>query len=629
MDTLPPLEPEEPAPDGGFAAIEDLDPEPPAPARHRWRVELLVGLLLVLGLAGAGGWQWWRGASQQAAYQAGTRAAAAQNWEAARSAFAAAAGYGDADGRAAAAAQTIAERDRQYGTAVAAAQQGDWATVLQAVARIRQIARGYRSSEALDAQADAHLPAAVLSGTLALRLRVTPPGLYRYGPRGWTWLQGSDAASRVAGFCPDGEVLFDAPAPPGAPPGPASLPDSPGPGRRLLRASASGTPRAALAFDLTTALGFECTRSGVWRWQQVPNPAALLQPPGPRSGLQVAFQALGSTQILTPTLPGPAWQVVGTAPDGVHLLVAETTGLAAAGRQVRLYLTGADGSGPQLLLTHTGDLVDNTTSPDGRYALLDFRTALRTSPEITMAIVLLDTTGGRPPRELVTMRSAMGANPSGGSAGFGYPIYRFVHQGAHTGQVFLSWAENGRHVVRLFDPARPAPLLAYAFPARVDYVTVLSVAGTQGGLLLDASSQQVDHSVAEQIAYIDADNHLWDIPARTQAGYGMGWARVGAGQLLYISSGTDSMSSPIHYTLTSLPLSQLAAPPQGAIKVYTNAAPAQPARFSGAPWHLGPGLLAYLRPDGVLHVRTFDGAVDMVLGEDVAGFFDPDVYNQP
>src|SRR5689334_1843688 len=105
-----------PDPDNAYsrAVVEDLDPEPPARARHSQRRELVIGLLLVLGLAGLGGWQWWQQQSKLAAYQSGGRAAAAQDWDAAYAAYTAAGDYSDAPARAAAAGRTIAERSTQY-----------------------------------------------------------------------------------------------------------------------------------------------------------------------------------------------------------------------------------------------------------------------------------------------------------------------------------------------------------------------------------------------------------------------------------------------------------------------------------------------------------------------------------
>src|SRR5947209_6538136 len=83
------------------AEIEDLDPEPPGRAANPHRREWLLGLALVVVLAGFGLWQTAEQQSRLAHYQAGARAAAAGDWAAARAAYAAAAGYGDATQRAA------------------------------------------------------------------------------------------------------------------------------------------------------------------------------------------------------------------------------------------------------------------------------------------------------------------------------------------------------------------------------------------------------------------------------------------------------------------------------------------------------------------------------------------------
>src|SRR5690349_5073317 len=74
------------------ATIEELDPPPPAGALARaLRWERLAGLLLVLGLAGFGLWQWAGQQSRADHYRAGSAAVAALEWDSACAEFGAAA----------------------------------------------------------------------------------------------------------------------------------------------------------------------------------------------------------------------------------------------------------------------------------------------------------------------------------------------------------------------------------------------------------------------------------------------------------------------------------------------------------------------------------------------------------
>src|SRR5690349_9268504 len=124
--------------DDPVGQIEDLDPEPPRPARRAARWEVLLGLLLVGGLAGFGLVSWWAEATRLQQYQAGQRAAAIQDWETASLAYSAAGDFRGARARAVQARGLVAARDTQYTRAVRAAGAGDWLNALQASDRLQQ-----------------------------------------------------------------------------------------------------------------------------------------------------------------------------------------------------------------------------------------------------------------------------------------------------------------------------------------------------------------------------------------------------------------------------------------------------------------------------------------------------------
>src|SRR4051812_27590518 len=109
MSTWPPPESEP-----HFAAIENLDPEPDAGRRSSRRHEQIVGAGLLLVLAVFVAVQWWDPQPRLGHYQAGSRAAAIQDWDTAGQEFTVAGGYNDAAARAADAIALRDERDRLY-----------------------------------------------------------------------------------------------------------------------------------------------------------------------------------------------------------------------------------------------------------------------------------------------------------------------------------------------------------------------------------------------------------------------------------------------------------------------------------------------------------------------------------
>lgn len=190
-----------------------LDEPPPAAAggrRARWRAEMLLGLLLLLTVAGWSLADWHR-QEQRAAYNDGRRYATGRDWDNALAAFRVAGDYADAAGLAQQAAVHIVDRGRLYGAASAAAGQEDWLTALQDLRQLDTVQPNYRDSRALRLAAEAHTYRAALAGVVARRTQASPAGLYLRSDQGWVWLSGSDPASSVHGFGPGGCVLYDAP----------------------------------------------------------------------------------------------------------------------------------------------------------------------------------------------------------------------------------------------------------------------------------------------------------------------------------------------------------------------------------------------------------------------------------
>ena len=78
------------------SVVEDLDPEPEqSPSRFQLR-ELVLGLLLLVGVLGFAGWQWWSQESRQSSYARAVTALSRNDLDQARALFAGASGYRDA-----------------------------------------------------------------------------------------------------------------------------------------------------------------------------------------------------------------------------------------------------------------------------------------------------------------------------------------------------------------------------------------------------------------------------------------------------------------------------------------------------------------------------------------------------
>ena len=122
------------------AAMEDLDPEPWAPPGRGRHLEPVLGLLLVLTVVVLGVGQFWVENVHHAAYQEGSRAVEAQDWDAAQAAYAAASGYADADQRATAAGQMVRAVTALEQQAAAAIKRCDALGLARVVRRLQEIA---------------------------------------------------------------------------------------------------------------------------------------------------------------------------------------------------------------------------------------------------------------------------------------------------------------------------------------------------------------------------------------------------------------------------------------------------------------------------------------------------------
>ena len=613
---------ERPDPDDlsvGFAPIEHLDPEPGRPHAAGAR-ERIIGLILLAILVALGTWQWLGAQQGHAAYQAGVRAAAQQDWPAAAQAFQAAGSYDDAAAQARTAADNAARRDRAYAQAAAGARTGDWASVLEGVAQLRKVARGWRDSENLDALGDAHLYGAALSGTVAIRRQGSPPGLYRYADQTWNWLPGSDAHSGIIAGCADGGYIYDAPAvgsfdsrTAGAlrlGPGTALLA-----GRVFRRSTPGGADAATLIISPPHYPVVICAPGGTWAYDLSAEAPGLLARPFPSFALLPTFQPIGATRLITPVLPGPNWYTVDIAPPGDRLLVLDAGPLAPTQWTTRLALADPTGHVTTTLPSEPGSLRWWTFAPDGS-ALLAGLDSPPPGLTVTETAVLFDLRGTQPPRVLGTATGPRLEDP--GPAPFSATV---VPNGALGGQFVLAWHDaQGQHV-RIVDPTRPTAGPARDLNRLLDWVWPVPATGLGSGALLTGEpAGYPDDGSPDPLLYVDPAG-LHELSPPLPGGFVATSAAVGGGRLALVGSARAWQAPARPFVVQSIPWPAAAAGP--ATTVYSGTIDPDGDGDRGVPWHLGPGFLVVASEGGTARVHTFDGSFDQPLSRDLAGFFDP------
>ncbi len=609
----------EPAGPPAFAIIEDLDSPAPDPAHRESRREWLIGMLLVVAICGFGGWQWWEQQTRLTAYQAGARAAAAHDWDAARAAYSAAGSFADAPALAADAAHQVAERDRLYGAVERGLTTGDAASALLAARQAAAIAPRYRDLPGLQQAAEQQVYADALSGTIALRTTAAPPGLYHYGAAGWEPITGSDAASQVRGLCTDGGVLFDGPG------GGAC-------GDRTLYLGGWG-PQAGPPVPLAPGLdGFSqylCGRAGVWGigYPNAGDMALLLRAvvlPAP----QLAFEPAGDARVIAPDLPSldqGHWSTVALAPDGGSLVVARPDFYDPANPRIRVFIADPDGSRRALTdlagaPESTGLEISGSYSPDGRYIVLNLVRYIRREsaiPERHKTVLLVAADGKTPAHTLADVlldRAHPDTDLGAGAV--------FIQTGPEAGRILLLVNEPAHAHAWLLDPAQPAPAAPRLTLERINGAVVAVTPDPYSATILLSwfrlTGPDADHPAA--IALLDPAGPARVVHTPLDRGFYGTVLAVRAGRLIWAAAGR----SVAPYRLRSLPLAGLPDPLPASPAIYSGSAPPDLHVFPDAHRRLGAGLLAYVTPAHELHVRTYDGATDLLLESGVSALYSAD-----
>lgn len=624
--------------------MEDLDPEPSTRARSVRAREVVLGVLLLVGVLGWAGWQWWHGESLRRNYELGSQAVIAHRWEDARALFDAARGYRDADTRAEEAEKQIEERNKHYDLAVVHAKAGEWVVALQAAQEATAIQPDYKDLSALKAQAESHVYRQALSGTVALRLG-DDPGLYYRNADSWVRLENSDQWSDIRGSSTDGTYLYDVPSP-GWVSQPTSVPVQGQPsgsrtgslelaGRRLVAASfkdSSSPTFETLSLDPARYDYYIGGEAGVWGLRTPPYTDRYPGLPlvGCFSLCEITYEAHGSSLTSTVSI-APNMAVTYYGPQGNHLLIAEFDP-QPRNEGMSLYLTGPDGSNPQMVYTTTGAIQNALFSPNERYVLVVMIERLEgTSGK--MAVVLLDLESGAGPRTLIESDVILNPPGQGINVEEGTRLSaNFLFRGYFANKVLVTISRDPNTTFKLIDPEHANWNLTLAdlrstgpadWPMYLqveDDTLVIHMIRGQESLI---SGKRDTGTIT--IVKFDPDLSQWTyLPVRSttyantflapERGSGsfsgfLDFIRVDD-RLVY----NAGFSDPPDYTTIfySVPLSDLGKKEPALTELFTiiqsrdNSSTVQS-------WLPGSDMLVYTDEFNALHIRTYNGAIDLVL----------------
>ncbi len=585
-------------PDPETSSIEELDGEPSSNRRSFQRRELLLGLGLLLGIAALVAWYWRLDATQIAAYRAGEQAAAAHQWDEAREQFLAAGAYPNAKARAAEAATQIAERDKQYKLALTALANHDGMAALHAVDAVDTIEPGYGGAAMLRAEATTQLYRSALEGVVARRTAAKPPGLYYRTAADWVWLQGSDLTSAIHNYGNGDYIVYDVPGTGDAP------------ARRLMAAHFSDGSLAFTPVALDARSSVFWGAQGGWSYTygcsgSVP---ALLRSYYCADSL--VYNTAGSTITTPVTLPDPGWVVVDLAPTGNQLLLAQG-GAIPTGPRTGLYLAAPDGGGVHLLYEAAGEVERAVFSPDSRYVVAVLKAISKDQPT-SYQLLILDTTGQSVPR-IVDAGTATPDVP--------FSLDFVLLTGAAAGQVAVV-LDGGEQTILEIVSLSSAPRDIQTRWIKSQFQGPLLITRLEdGGVLVCGQVRRVStlldgvDSRSGQCVQTDSAAHetTFDLPLMARYGIGYAWPRQG--QLIYPIAPPGTGASGVSVLRIAPTQAGTATPPPTVILELPLG--------TGQPLNLvaGPGLLAYAR-QGQLHVRSYDGSVDLLLEDGIDILFD-------
>lgn len=663
-----------------ISIIEDLDPDPVR--GPGLRLDLLLGVSLLLIVVVFAMWQWWHQDYQSSQYHAGQEAMGRSDLDSALHYFTEASGYNDADVLAQYLRKEVTDRDRLYQSAIAHAGEWAWLPALLDLRAAGKIQPDYKDLKARGEDALQHVYTDALSSTVVMREGAKPPGLYYRTASGWAWLDGSDTRSYVLDMVGRTTIIYDVPnknatLTPTPQRGTGGKPDDYNKERRVSVARLVGNSlrfsplKVDPAYYVPTVFG----ETGFWAVHH----AGYLENDGlgndesgyinpvvrdqfqasnliyqPYSGVTGAILRIMATDAIS---TGSTLVSVDSASN--RYLLAEWTGARASGPDanttINLYLCVVGSSEKRLIYTQMGGSIQSAMlSPDGRYVVLHTYQDSGPDPQINdITALLLDLSAGGSPHTL----KASVTNKNVRMEPQALLKSAFVQQGVFAGKLLLAEYDSGYNsspptsrfsgpyiTIRLIDPAKAAlgqvdaSVLA-ATTIRWTTETLLKILQQDGdGVVLLGRPEGWVGNSAMQATLISfpalGQPTSYDIPVPGEQGILS--ARVLDNLIIWSDQqyGSYSNTIPPVRSINSLPLGGEASGStelSPTLVLTTRGGTAGRGIESGAfdAINLGDNLIAYSL-NGELHARTYDGKYDLLLEARVPYIFEnnsPYSYN--
>jgi hypothetical protein len=563
----------------------------------------------------------------------------ANNWDDALYHFTQAGDYRDAGQQAAHAREQVTERNRLYTSAQQHTDNHEWLESLADLRSIQQIQPSYLTVDAQEKAALQNVYTAALSGTVAMRPDAAPPGLYYYGSTGWTYLQDSDERSDLYDTDGHNRLVYDVP---GAPKGSAPLGSSPPNTRaaitniryyRIAQLTDNGFIYSHLDLDAERYNQIILNANGAWGFSYGDSPAD--NPAGYNAGggyvaggsfvgLKMAYDpftgpiaSVNSQPIFTGTSATNI--ILAIDPQSDRYLSLDYTNAhefkAGSDTTVKVFLNEASTATRQLVYTHTGGgLPDAQLSPDGRYASVKVTELKPNGAVVKTSVVLIDLQNPQSPH--IVQESTMSWSVPLGSA--------FVREGRFAGDivVYIQGVNDTRLV--LLDPTlagsagNPQGIVReMTVPYQTGGEWVLINESDSGGVTLMAQSGvSPSYPVTYTLSLINihaqgqptsrniimpANSYFGSIQVKDSSA---AWVTS-----IYPTGGTSHVINNINLATLDPVDNELIMPTIVFSSTYDPIAKNMDTTPSIS---LGHNLIAYSLGKQ-LHVRTFNGSVDMVL----------------
>ncbi|HEX8599225.1 MAG TPA: hypothetical protein VF952_12000 [Chloroflexia bacterium] len=647
--------------DIGISVMEELDPEPQPKSGSLYAREFVIGMLLVLGVLAFAGMQWWQTEYRQSNYRLGEQAARQFDWDEASARFSAAEDYRDAGKRAEAAANRVRERDEHYNLAVEHFNSQRWAAALKELRAVKEVQPGYRDVASMEEQAEGKVYSEALLGSIVMRPKADPPGLYYRAESGWVWLEDSDEQSLPWGQGTPEHILYDAPVEDWVPPAQPSRHPNPSDldehrrsiaGRKLMVATfdtggnALGVNYRELPFNLSDYDWFEWNREGVWGirlWdvRSSGEEAQVTVDPSPvrqkiRNIQQITYHAFGSKimRSTNPTYYGMNVALMEYNRNGDELLVANWTRHEDGTFTVALYLNSLTKGENKLLYNHQGGFVNASFSDEGRYVFLTTYNSAGNMLEDHM-LIMIDKSGVDPAR-VVMQQNAVKAINGVLVDSLQYMKARLLEDGPFAGKMLLTQWISFTNYVSVADLDGPHAVHAEASITGNGRIwwDVVSTAGPDLVLWGIGSVNTVSPPFPAQqtLVGVRISPGKSSVVARQAIARTTSLAllRQRASELIYLIRNHDRRAQPRAVELYAVPLSDLES---GNIPArllhrheYLGDIDQRPLPSDGFSFNLGPGMFAYL-DQTTLRAVTYDGQVNLPLESDVTHLFDLNLTN--